>query len=144
MRKLILWALLLNAGLALGQVYSWRDAQGGVHYSDQPPTDADAQRMNVPTASGDSAVNKSWQDQNKDFNKRQAAAAEADKKAASEAQQAETKRSNCQQARNNLQGIESGQIRYRMGTNGEREALDGDVRDAALARARAAVDSWCN
>jgi hypothetical protein len=146
MRKATLLILLLNAGVAFGQVYSWRDANGGVHYSDQPPTGADAQKLDVPSAagSGDAAAPKSWTDKEQDFRKRRAEAAAAEAKADKESKQAAEKKENCSRARANLQGLESGQIRYTTGANGERVALDGDVRDAELARARAIVDSWCN
>jgi hypothetical protein len=145
MRKATLLILLLNAGLAFGQVYSWKDANGGVHYSDQPPSDTDAQKLNVPTAPSTegASASKSWSDKEADFRKRQATSAEADAKAAKDRKLADDKQVNCERARNSLQGIESGQIRYKMGSNGERQALDGSVRDGEIARAREAADSWC-
>ena len=50
----------------------------------------------------------------------------------------------CERSRTNLEGLESGQIRFRMGANGEREALDGAVRDAELNEARRIVDANCS
>ena len=145
MRHATLLILLLTATAAFVQVYSWRDANGGVHYSDQPPTDADAQRLNVPSSpSTDStAAGKSWSDKEQDYRKRKSDEAAAVAKADKEKQQADVKKENCERARNSLQAMESGQIRYKMGANGERVALDGDVRDAELARARSVADSWC-
>jgi hypothetical protein len=144
-RKASLLILLLNASLAFGQVYSWKDANGGVHYSDQPPSDADAQKMNVPSAPSTEGAGaaKSWGDKELDFRKRQADAAEAAAKAAKERKQADDKQANCVQAQGSLRGLESGLIRYKIDANGNRVAIDSDVRDAEIARAREAADSWC-
>ncbi len=146
MRTVLSVVLLLVAGVAFAQVYSWRDANGRMHYSDTPPTDADAKAINAAPASGgtaDTATAKSLAEKNMEFNKRRKDAADAAAKAEQERKAAADKNANCTQAKNALQGLESGQIRFKTGAYGERIALDGDVREAEIARARQAVDSWC-
>jgi len=146
MRKATLLILLLNSAIAGAQVYSWRDSSGEMHYSDQPPADAAAKQLAVPSApssAGESGNSKSWSEQELEFRKRRAAAADAEQKSANEQQQSQAKQANCRSARNTLQGLESGTIRYKLGDTGDRVALEGADRDAEVARARAAVDSWC-
>lgn len=134
--------------VAYAQVYTWKDAKGKLHYSDQPPADrsVDSKRL-APTTrdSDDVPVAAQGATERKETAAKQAKeakekAAEAEKDRATDAARQE----NCERARLNLSGIESGQIRYRMGAGGEREALDGDIREGELARARQAVDSNCS
>jgi len=119
-----------------------------MHYSDQPPADRSvgAQRLR-PTVghSDDVDAVAATAKEKKETGAKQAKeakekAADAEKERAADQQRQE----NCERARQNLAGIESGQIRFRMGSGGEREALDGNVRDAELDNARRAVDSHCS
>jgi hypothetical protein len=147
MRLSLIATLLLVPVVATAQVYTWKDASGKVHYSDQPPADRNvgsrtlrpslSESDDVPVAAKTAAE------------KREAAAKQA-KESGEKAAQAEKERAddairqeNCERARQNLAGIESGQIRYRMTASGEREALDGDARDSELSGARRAVEINC-
>ena len=68
------------------------------------------------------------------------AAAKAEKRRLEDEQRAR----DCERSKIDLQGIESGQIRFRMGANGEREALEDASREAELANVRRAVDVNCS
>lgn len=130
------------------QVYSWRDASGRIHYSDQPPAERGVKSRTLGPAYSESidtapsvkaaadqrmqAPKQKLQDKDK--------AAEAEKHRNEDAQRQQA----CERARMNLQGLESGQIRFRMTPGGEREALDGVARDAELAEARRAVEVSCS
>lgn len=130
------------------QVYKWRDAAGNIHYGDQPPAGTPAQTRKLApanTASADAAAaQQAATDQRLDAAKRASEAkekaADTERERAQEAQRAKA----CERSRTNLEGLESGQIRFRMGANGEREALDGAVRDAELNEARRIVDANCS
>jgi hypothetical protein len=146
MRVIALIAFLLPLAAA-AQVYTWKDASGKIHYSDQPPPDQGTRSRVLPTDStdvADPAAIKATAERRLELNKeskdKQEAAAKAAKEKAQEAQRAK----DCERARQNLQGIESGQIRFRMGANGEREALDDSARAAELANARRAMDASCS
>ena len=146
MRAASLLILLLTSSLAFGQIYSWRDADGRMHYSDTPPIGADAKKMNAPppaTDDGGAAARKALADKELDFKKRQSTAAEAAAKADKEKKAETEKQANCAQARGNLQALESGQIRYKTDGNGGRVGLDGALRDEEIAKARSVVQSWC-
>jgi hypothetical protein len=139
--------LLLQASLCFGEIYTWRDADGRINYSDTPPATVDAKKVTSTTGStGDdaaAAARKAVAEKEAGMRKRQADTADASTKASKEKQDADERQGNCIQAKAQLQGIESGQIRFKIGANGERVGLDGDVRDAELARARKSVESWC-
>jgi hypothetical protein len=139
--------LLLQASLCFGEIYTWRDADGRINYSDTPPATADAKKIrdSAPAGNDDAATaaRKAAAEKEAASRKRQTVSADAASKASTEKQQAEERQANCIQAKAQLQGIESGQIRFKTGANGERVGLDGEVRDAELARARKAVESWC-
>lgn len=142
-----LLTLLVMPLAAIGQVYKWQDANGKTHYSDQPPVDAKTKgrRLGPANSASDDTTSaaKSVADKRLDASQREAEAkdkaATAERERAEDAQRAQA----CERARMNLQGLESGQIRYRMGASGEREALDGAVRDAEIANAQRNVETSC-
>lgn len=143
-----LLTLLVLPLAAEAQVYKWRDATGKIHYSDKPPAGTPAQSRKLGPANSASddvpAARQSAADQRLDAAKRASEAKEkaagAERERAQEALRAQA----CERSRVNLEGLESGQIRFRMGANGEREGLDGAARDAELNEARRAVDTNCS
>lgn len=140
---------------ALGDVYKWTDAEGKVHYSDQPPPPNVKQPVTVkprspaaPTAAPEAAgtpaaAPKSFEEQDAEFNRRRVEAAEreaAEKKAAKEAAE---KKKNCEQAKAQLARMQSGARITRYNEKGETVYL-GDAEIAQeTARAKQAADSWC-
>jgi hypothetical protein len=148
MRLAIAIVLTLLPPAAAAQVYSWKDANGKIHYTDRPPVESgvQARRLGPATsASSDAAAaQQAAADRRAELAKNakeaKEKAAEVEKNRAEDEQRA----AECQRARANLQNMESGQIRYRLTPGGEREALDGAARDAEIATAQRAVDSWCS
>ena len=153
----LLIAGLLAAGMANAQ-WKWRDADGRVHYSDQPPP------SNVPAsqvtslnragvlqplappaapsspAGGDGAAaasagqdaapaQKSWADRAMELRRRQAEREAAERKAQDQAQAAADMARFCEGARTDLRTLESGMRIARIDSSGEREILD-DVERA--------------
>lgn len=143
-----LLTLLLLPLAGQAQVYKWRDATGKIHYGDQPPAGAQAQSRKLTpdnSLSDDtSGAQKAAAEQRLDAAKRTSdakeKAAEAERQRAQDAEREVA----CERARINLQGLESGQIRYRLDAAGEREGLDGARRDAELDAARRIVDINCS
>ncbi len=148
------YALPLISGLVLtmltsfgyGQVYSWKDASGKIHYGDRPPAEkkADTRKLNpAPMATDDvDAARKAKAERQMEEREKQSKAQEGNKKPEDPAQ-AKQRADNCRQARANLTAIESGEVRFSINDKGERVALDGGVREAELAKARKSVDDWC-
>jgi hypothetical protein len=141
------------------QTYKWTDADGKVHYSDQPPP-ANAReqgtikprRQSAPTTSGSppasekgttDAKPKTVAEQEAEFRKRQVEAAEreaADKKKAAEAAE---RKQNCEQARAQLKSLQSGERQTRTNAQGEREYLNDAQIAQDIERGKKVVDSWC-
>jgi hypothetical protein len=142
---LIAFALLPVS--AQSQMYSWKDANGKVHYGDRPPAEKQTQARKVPGAPAATddveAARKSAAERQFSEREKQGKTEESARKAPEDAVQAKQRAENCQRAKGNLASIESGQVRFSINDKGERVALDGAVRDAELARARKSVDDWC-
>ena len=147
MRVASLLLLLLLAPAAIAQIYSWRDAEGKMHYSDQPPTAvANTRKLEpaqAPTEETDKARRKLAKDE-LDFRKRQLDAEESAAKAAKSEKEASERQENCKQARAYLQALESGVRIARSDEKGERNIIDDQGRQQETVSARSAVTSWCN
>ena len=143
---LLLPLLFLFAPSVLAQIYSWRDAEDKMHYSDQPPAGVANPRKieppQAPTEETDKARRKLAKDE-LDFRKRQLDAEESTAKAAKSEKEAAERQENCKQARSYLQALESGVRISRNDEKGERSVLDDQGREQETASARRAVSSWC-
>lgn len=129
------------------QMYSWKDANGKVHYGDRPPAEKQSQARKLQGAPSETsdveAARKTSAERKFDEREKQAKMEEGAKSPAEDPAQAKIREDNCKRARANLASLESGQARFSINDKGERVALDGAVRDAELARARKSVDDWC-
>ena len=147
-RPATLLTLLLIAALPTGgyaQVYSWKDADGKIHYGDRPPAErkADTRKLAAPPAVDVEAVRQANAEKQLIEREKQEKNKESAAKAAEEQTAARQREENCRQARGNLAALESGQIRFTIDSKGERVGLDGAVREAELDKARKSVESWC-
>lgn len=144
----LLFVLALLSLPAVAQVYTWKGADGRVHYSDRPPAEhgLDARRVGPATSppSGETAsARKSFAESEAEARKRRQQSKEAAGKAEKDKAEQEDQKKNCERARAALKAVESGETRFRINDKGEREALDGEVREAELADARKSVAGWC-
>ena len=140
-----LFSLVFIPGLSQGQVYSWKDATGKIHYGDRPPAERqpDARKLAPAPASDDIAAARKAAAE-RQFNEREKQAKTEDSaRKPEDPAQAKQREAKCRQAKSNLAALESGQYRFTHNDKGERVALDGAVREAELARARKSVDDWC-
>ena len=155
MRRVSLLVLaLLTAAPAAAQVYQWRDADGRVHYSDVPPPQGEAitvrpaRKATAPaeaagTPAAGAAKPKTLADKELEFRQRRAAAAEAEAKAEQERTLAAERQRACEQARNQLAGLRSGQRMVRYTSTGGREHIDDAGRAAEIERTQKYADSVC-
>ncbi|ANQ84746.1 hypothetical protein dqs_1702 [Azoarcus olearius] len=182
-RALVLSALVVALSSALpvlGEIYSWRDKDGKVHYSDQAPPSGDVKVLRggvqrprsaaptpaeedgasaaangatqsgangeaKPAAEAKSAENrpKTAAEQEQAFRQRRAEAAEAQAKAEKENAVKADRERLCQEARNQLAALQSGQRMVRYGKDGERVVLDDAMRAEEAARTQRHVDEAC-
>jgi hypothetical protein len=145
LRSLAPLAFALCSMVASAQLYSWKDANGKIHYSDEPPPDKSTARKVAPPAAGagDPSAYRALTEKEAAARKKQKESSEAADKAAKDQATAAERRAECERARGNLASLESGQTRFTVGANGERIGLDGEAREAELARARKAIESLC-
>ncbi len=128
------------------EMYSWKDADGKIQYSDQPPPGKTVSRKlaapSAPTVAPET-LRQNSAEREMESRKKQKEAKESAAKAEKDRGDAEERRVNCEKAKGSLQALESGQTRFTANAQGERVALEGAVREAELASARKAVDGWC-
>ncbi|MDQ8022478.1 MAG: DUF4124 domain-containing protein [Moraxellaceae bacterium] len=146
-------ALTLFAGAAGAQIYTWKDANGRVHYSDSPPASANAQPVRgggststpapasqskpAAAASGPAAGPKSWAEKDLEYRQRkadQAASDEAKRKV--DAQKAE-KTAYCNDLQRNIGMLDQGGRVTQAGPSGEREFMSDEAIRAEADRLRA-------
>jgi hypothetical protein len=143
-RVLLCAALIVWSAVASAVVYKWTDAQGNVHYGDQPPNGVQAEvveglgnhisSLNAappparpaaqPAAAGTAAKDKPFD------------AAAADEATAARAKQ-------CADAQARLKQAIEGRHLFKAGPNGERDYLTSDQIDAERADAKKEVDTVC-
>ena len=141
---------LLLSNIAMAQ-YIWLNDKGVKQYSDTPPpksvprdkiikTPAGAvrgaagQNTNPETKTDSDKLEKpvTLASKNEEFNKRKLAREESEKKASSEAQQAQEKSKNCERAKTYKQSIEEGMLITTRNKDGERVTLDEAQRAKEL------------
>lgn len=162
-RRTVLAAALFAALPALAQIYSWTDKDGRVHFSDTPPPAGEvkvikgaAPRSPAPPAepaqsSGADGSADAQQasrpptlaEREQAFRERRAAEAEAQAKAEDESAREAERQRFCEQARNQLAALQSGQRVSRFNAAGEREYLDDAARSAEVARLQQQVAEHC-
>jgi hypothetical protein len=161
-------ALLLPLCAGAGQLYKWVDADGKVHYSDQPPPQGSAKQqksMPTPRAAAPSPASpptdpaaapaenkqaaaapsrpKTSAEQEMEFRKRRLEAAEAEAKRQQEAQAAKEKQDNCDKAKARVAMLQNGGRITRSAASGEQIYLDDAEIAQELIEARKTADSWC-
>jgi len=149
------WIVAAPAG---AQTYKWTDAEGKVHYTDQPPP-ANAKEQatikrkpwaSTPAAAPTPAENgaqaakaKTYVEQEAAFKKRQVEAAEREAAEKKKATETSEKKQNCAQARSQLKTLQAGgRITY-TNAKGERDYLNDAQVAQEIERAKQSADTWC-
>ncbi|OHX14204.1 DUF4124 domain-containing protein [Chromobacterium sphagni] len=137
----LVWTLLLALllpGIAAAEVYTWTDANGKTVFSDQPPPNVNARRMNVraqPSAAASVPKAEKKADGRPAANKQVAS-----DNAGIAAANAKVKAQNCSAAQANLATLQqNGRIRM-PGSNGL--ATDAQ-RNELIRQAQKDVQTWC-
>lgn len=147
--------LLAIAGLLshtplMAQIYKWTDADGNVHFSDQPPPDDAVGSSEVaisseqPDAAEQAAVRTQTlrlQSRNEASSRSRAQREVVRKQQRESLQQRERK---CAAARAQLAVVERTTRTFRPGPDGERVYMDEATRAARTERIRQAVQRFCN
>lgn len=129
------------------QIYQWKDENGKMIYSDQPPIGIPHQHLqkaNTPPPAASSATQKTVADRDMDFRKRQKDSQESAEKAKKEQSASAEKQQYCDNTRRRLQALESGERISMHDDKGERYYMDDAQREKEIAKARQDISSNCN
>ncbi|HYC35491.1 MAG TPA: DUF4124 domain-containing protein [Usitatibacter sp.] len=129
------------APLAGAQLYKHVDKDGRVHYSDQPPANADAKALNIPkSAIGSSSGSKSYVAQDKEIDKKRKAEQEKQGKAGDAAKKEEEAAKRCDQARAAHQYFVDGGKIFKPGS---RDLMTDSEIESERSRTRRDMDEAC-
>lgn len=133
-------------------VYKWVEKDGTVHYSDMPPTKANATKLRtaatvtVPPVSGETEAGSrasNYVDQDIEFRKRRATSDEAAKKQQEKQQQADQQRQACADSRGRLVALQQGGRVYRTNEKGERVYFNEKAFADEIAKEKKFQDQHC-
>lgn len=151
MKKLLLILFALASANAFAGLSKWVDADGKVHYSDQPPpanVKATTLRVTsdaaVPAGAGSAvAAPKTIAEREAELKKAQLAKKEAADKAAQEQARAETEKANCAAVQQNLRALQEGMRMVEIDAKGERSYLNDEQRRQRIERTQQDVKTYC-
>lgn len=141
--------LVQSASAQQASVYRWVDAQGIVHYSDQPAADSSAEELPIRYRKTDRAAVQARQKAKSELDAAGAVreGQEAGTEAAAEADRQKVRaerETNCKVARDRVAKYTNALRLYKPGPNGERVYLTNEELDVERADANRAVEQWCN
>jgi hypothetical protein len=150
MSKFLLILLMLASANACAAISKWVDAQGLVHYSDQPPPpDAKAKTLrsvsDTEATVGTSGVTapKTIAEREAELKKTQKAQKEAADKAAQKQVSEEAIKANCSSAQQNLKTLQDGIRMVEVDAKGERSYLDDTQRQQRIVKAQQDINTLC-
>jgi Domain of unknown function (DUF4124) len=147
MKRLLLFAALIAwSGMASAVVYKWIDADGKLQYGDRPPDGVHAEVVELlgthvaraasapasPSASASHGVPKD------------STAKLDDTKAAVDADVAQTRDKQCNDAQERYKKLIEGRRIYKTGPDGEREYMSSQEIDTERVNAKRDIDTICN
>lgn len=145
--RLLFWGALAFAAHAHAELYKWTDAQGKVHYTDQPPT-IDSQVIKHSTAGQAETTSEATQSldaKDQAYQKRRKESEDARAKANEEAEKTRIASENCDKARKNLSALQNTENARVYSTNaaGQRVYMDDSARASAQANSQKSVSEFC-
>ncbi|WP_290648622.1 DUF4124 domain-containing protein [Aquisalimonas sp.] len=143
MNKLLAAALgALLAAPALADIYTWKDADGQVHFGETPPAGVAAERLDPRpgAASSPGEASTSEAEVESEGNKQ---ADDAQPSATDAAQQDAALAEACDNARQNVDVLSDESVRRVREDGGESRVLEPEEREERLAEAEAFIDAHC-
>jgi hypothetical protein len=149
MSKFLLILLMLASTNTFAAVSKWVDAQGRVHYSDQPPPPAtQSETLRSSSSTQDSASSsvdetKTTAEKETDLKKTNAEKQAADDKAAQKKAAEDALKANCATAQANLRTLQSGERIKEVDAKGERSYIDDAQRQQRIAKVQQEISNSC-
>jgi hypothetical protein len=143
MKRIVLFAAILAmAPLASAQLYKHVDKDGRTVYTDQPPANVDAKRINIQNAPS-SPGNKSYVERDKELDKGRKAAREKQEKSEKASKSAQEAEQRCATAKTAYQTYADGGRIYKYNEKGERTYLDDAELEKERTRTRREMEEAC-
>lgn len=150
MNKYLLFLLILTSANALAVVSKWVDANGQVHYSDQPPPpDAQSKTLRQMTdTQGSASVSgvaapKTLAEKEAELKKAQKEKKEAAGKAAQKQAAAEAQQASCAAAQQNLRALQQGTRMVEIDAKGEQSYVDDKQREQRIEKTQKDISNYC-
>ncbi len=148
MKRYLTIILLLASTAAFAALNKWVDAEGKVHYSDEPPPPNVKSTTLRPSAAPPVATSapgapKTLAEREAELKKAQQEKKEAADRAAQEQANRETERANCAAARQSLRSLQAGGRLAEYDASGELSYVEDDERQQRIAKAQQDVAEWC-
>lgn len=157
MKIFLLILLTLASASTFAGLNKWVDADGKVHYSDQPPpANVEATTLRSTSSAKDSASEsgaaaasaaaapKTIAEREAELRKAQQARKEAADIAAQQQAEADARKSTCAAAWQNLRTMQDGVRIMEIDANGERSYLDDEQRQQRMDKAQQDIDTYCD
>jgi hypothetical protein len=150
MNKFLLVLLMLASASAFAGLNKWVDADGKVHYSDQPPppnVKAQTLRTAKPEAAAPAsapAAPKTVAEREAELRRAQQEKLEAGEKTAQEQARLEEQKANCETARRNLRSLQQGLRMMEVNEQGERVFVEDEQRQQRIEKAQQYINDHCN
>jgi hypothetical protein len=143
MIRSVLLALLLLAFAAAAQtMYKWVDEKGVTHFSESPPPDGNAAKIEVKPVGNEDPRGDDWKQRDLESRQRRAAKEAADSEVQKREQQVRAPR--CSEARRQLDGLKNSRRIYRTDAKGERVYVEDTERPALIERWEQEVRKYCD
>lgn len=156
MKNFLLILLILASASTFAGLNKWVDADGKVHYSDQPPpanvesttlrptsSAKDSASESGAAASSAPAAPKTIAEREAELKKAQQAKKEAADMAAQEQAEADAKKASCASARKNLGLLQEGMRMMEIDDKGERFYLSDEQRQQRIIKAQQDIGTYC-
>ncbi|MDE2117052.1 MAG: DUF4124 domain-containing protein [Betaproteobacteria bacterium] len=145
MKRYLSACLFLLSFSAYGALTKWVDADGKVHYSDEPPPDnIKTKTLSIPhdSLSGVPAA-KTFVEREAEWKKAQKAKEEASQKATQQQEEAIAKRKACAGAKANLRALENSPVISTYNDKGEIVPMGDSTRQQNIEDARKQISIYC-
>lgn len=136
--------LLLSSTIVFAAgVYKWTDADGNIHYGDRPKSSAEKIKVRTGHKPDPTQIeHRQKRDRLLEVLDEERREKRSDKELA--AQQKAERKSQCEEAKTNLEQYKAAGYLYKVDEDGNRNILEDDAHAQALEDAQDSVDHWCS
>ena len=141
-RSVLLVLLLLPFAAAAQTMYKWVDEKGVTHFSESPPPDGKAAKIEVKPVGNEAPRSDDWKQRDLESRQRRAAKEAVDSEVQKREQQ--MRGSRCSTARRELDGLKNARRFYKIDAKGERVYVEDAERPALIERREQEARKYCD